>query len=72
MENRHMRGTVRVDLLTENVKPAYISARASGRAMNRLDATTNLRDDQMQAMAALRVYGGVGTPGAAARAFHRE
>jgi hypothetical protein len=59
MENRHLEGNVRVVLLLENGKPSNISARAVRRAMNRLDATTAFRGDEVQSMAKIGSIAGI-------------
>lgn len=51
MENKERRTGLKVALMLEREKPAQINNRSLRRAMNRLDATTVYRDDEIGSMA---------------------
>lgn len=59
MENRHMKRGIRVVLLLEKEKPPHISNRSLRRAMNRLDATTAFRGDELGAISKIASIAGV-------------
>jgi hypothetical protein len=59
MENRYMKRGIRVALLLEKEKPPHISNRSLRRAMNRLDATTAFRGDELGAISKISSIAGL-------------
>jgi hypothetical protein len=59
MENRYMKRGIRVALLLEKEKPPHISNRSLRRAMNRLDATTAFRGDELGAITKISSIAGL-------------